>query len=167
LGQGTAHPVILDKSKAGGNDYFKWKYTFTLAYAGTIREGVNRITAKLVCQANPINLTKFYSINLTGMNGIVPKQFSAITRSNTAVTLLSSSSSSLSYQTPLINQSLPTSSNSSVSSDSSSGNHDNIYGKDHHNGMSRYHYHSMPPWGAVNIMAATVQSTILRTSPHA
>src|SRR5215467_16168634 len=74
---------------------------------------------------------------------------------------------SLSYQTPLINQSLPTSSNSSVSSDSSSGNHDNIYGKDHHNGMSRYHYHSMPPWGAVNIMAATVQSTILRTSPHA
>ena len=61
---------------------------------------------------------------------------------------------SLSYQTPLINQSLPTSSNSSVSSDSSRGNHDNIYGKDHHNGMSRYHYHSMPPWGAVNMMAA-------------
>jgi hypothetical protein len=28
-------------------------YTFTPAYAGTIREGINRITAKLLCQANP------------------------------------------------------------------------------------------------------------------
>src|SRR5215472_4756859 len=55
---------------AGGNDYSKWKYTFTPAYAATIREGINRITAKLLCQANPVNLTKFYSINVTGMNGI-------------------------------------------------------------------------------------------------
>jgi len=39
-----------------------------IAYAGTIREGINRITAKLLCQANPANLTKFYSINVTGMN---------------------------------------------------------------------------------------------------
>src|SRR5215831_10692498 len=58
----------------GGNDYSKWKYTFTPAYAGTIREGIDRITAKLLCQANPVNLTKFYSINVTGMNGIAPKQ---------------------------------------------------------------------------------------------
>jgi hypothetical protein len=75
--------------QAGGNDYSKWKYTFTPAYAGTIREGVNRIIAKLLCQANPVNLTKFYSINVTGMNGIVPKQ-SAITRSNTSILPLSS-----------------------------------------------------------------------------
>ncbi|MGB6590096.1 MAG: hypothetical protein WBE68_01150 [Candidatus Nitrosopolaris sp.] len=67
--------------QAGGNDYSKWNYTFTPAYAGTIREGINRITA--LCQANPANLTKFYSINVTGMNGIVPKQYSAITQSNT------------------------------------------------------------------------------------
>jgi hypothetical protein len=87
--------------QAGGNDYSKWKYTFTPAYAGTIREGINRITAKLLCQANPTNLTKYYSINVTGMNGIVPKQ-SVITRSNTSVAPLSSnSSSSLFYQTPL------------------------------------------------------------------
>ena len=69
--------------QTGGNDYSKWKYIFTPAYAGTIREGVNRITAKLHCQTNPANLTKFYSINVTGMNGIIPKQ-SAITRSNTS-----------------------------------------------------------------------------------
>ena len=31
---------------AGENDYSKWKYTFTPAYAGTIREGINRITAR-------------------------------------------------------------------------------------------------------------------------
>jgi hypothetical protein len=94
----------IPTGQAGGNDYSKWKYTFTPAYAGTIREGINRITAKLVCQANPVNLTKFYSINVTGMNGIVPKQ-SAITRSNTAVTPLSSNSSSyLFHPKPLINR---------------------------------------------------------------
>jgi hypothetical protein len=48
----------IPTGQAGGNDYSKWKYTFTPAYAGTIREGINRITAKLLCQANPSNLTK-------------------------------------------------------------------------------------------------------------
>ena len=105
--------------QAGGNDYSKWKYTFTPAYAGTIKEGINRITAKLLCQANPANLTKFYSINVTGMNGIVPKQYSAITQSNTTVAPLSSNSSSyLFHRTPLINHlSLPTNSNSSAFSE--------------------------------------------------
>jgi hypothetical protein len=125
--------------QAGGNDYSKWKYTFTPAYAGTIREGINRITAKLVCQANPVNLTKFYSINVTGMNGIVPKQ-SAITRNNTAVAPLSSnSSSSLFYQTPLINHlSLPTNSNSSASSGSSGHNLSNGKSSKHHGGYCSY-----------------------------
>jgi len=121
--------------ETGGNDYSKWKYTFTPEYAGTIREGINRITAKLLCQANPVSLTKFYSINVTGMNGIVPKQSSAITRNNTSVAPLSSnSSSSLFYQTPLINHlSLPTNSNSSASIGSSDSLHHSIYGKDHFN----------------------------------
>jgi biotin operon repressor len=43
-----------------------------------IKPSVAQLTA-----ANPVNLTKFYSINVTGMNGIVPKQYSAITQSNT------------------------------------------------------------------------------------
>jgi hypothetical protein len=108
----------IPTGQAGGNDYSKWKYTFTPEYAGTIRGGINRITAKLLCQANPANLTKFYSINLTGMNENVPES-SAITRSNTAVVPFSSNSSSyLFHQTPLINRSsFPT--NSSASSDSS------------------------------------------------
>src|ERR1700739_4129555 len=106
----------IPTGQAGGNDYSKWKYTFTPTYAGSIREGINRITAKLLCQANPANLTKFYSINVTGVNGIVPKQSSAIAQNNTAVPLLSSNSSSaLFYSTPLINHSsLPTNSNSSA-----------------------------------------------------
>jgi hypothetical protein len=128
--------------ETGGNDYSKWKYTFTPTYVGTIREGINRITAKLLCQAIPVNLTKFYSINVTGMNGIVPKQSSAITRSNTSVAPLSSnSSSSLFYQTPLINHlSLPTNSNASIGSSGSL--HDSICGKDHFNGKNSEHHGS-------------------------
>jgi hypothetical protein len=106
--------------QAGGNDYSKWKYTFTPTYAGTIREDLNRITAKLLCQAYPANLTKFYSINVTGMNGIVPKQYSALTRSNTTAAPLSSNTSSyLFHPTPLIDHlSLPPHSNFSTSSHS-------------------------------------------------
>ena len=128
----------IPTGQVGGNDYSKWKYTFTPAYAGTIREGLNRITAKLVCQSNPANLTKFYSINVTGMNGIVPK---SITQNNTAIAPLSSnSSSSLFYSTPLINHlSLPTNSNSSASI-GSSGLHHSIYGKDHFNGKNSKHH---------------------------
>jgi hypothetical protein len=126
--------------QTGGNDYSKWKYTFTPAYAGTIREGINRITAKLLCQANPANLTKFYSINVTGMNRIVPKQ-SAITRSTSVPPLSSNSSSSLFYQTPLINHlSLPTNSNSSASIGSSGSLHHGIYGKNHFNGKNSKHH---------------------------
>ena len=127
--------------QAGGNDYSKWKYTFTPAYAGTIREGINRITAKLLCQANPANLTKFYSINVTGMNGIASKQ-SAITRSNTSVAPLSSNSSSyLFHAAPLINHlSLPTNSNSSATIGSSGFLHHSIYGKDHFNGKNSKHH---------------------------
>jgi hypothetical protein len=118
-------------------------------------------------ESNPANLTKFYSISVTGMNGIIPKQSSAITQSNGTVVALSSNSSSYLFQpTPLINHlSVPTTSatssassdsssntghhlhrfsastSASVSSDSSSNRHHlhNIYGKDHPNGKSSKH----------------------------
>ena len=129
----------IPTGQAGGNDYSTWKYTFTPAYAGTIGEGVNRITAKLVCQANPVNLTKFYSINVTGMNAIVPRQ-SAITRSNTSVASPSSnSSSSLFYQTRLTNHwSLPTNSNSFAASGSSAHHLTNGKSSKHHGGHCTY-----------------------------
>jgi hypothetical protein len=110
--------------QAGGNDYSKWKYTFSPTYAATIREGLNRITAKLLCQAYPANLTKFYSINVTGMNGIVPKQYSAITRSNTTAAPLSSNTSSYLHPTRLIDHlSLPRNSNSTSSHSGKSSNY--------------------------------------------
>ncbi len=126
--------------QTGEHNYSKWKYTFTPAYAGTVREGINRITAKLLCQAYPANLTKFYSINVTGMNGIVPKH-SAITRSNTTAAPLSSNTSSyLFHAAPLINHlSLPTNSNSSATI-GSSGFHHSIYDKDHFNGKNSKHH---------------------------
>src|SRR5215467_1064123 len=70
----------------------------------------------LLLAANPGNLTKFYSINATGTNGIVPKQSSAITQNNTALAPLSSSSSShLFHPMPRVNHLLlPTNSKSSV-----------------------------------------------------
>ncbi|HXP50569.1 MAG TPA: hypothetical protein VN922_11475 [Bacteroidia bacterium] len=49
-----------------------------------IKPSVSQLTA-----ANPVNLTKSSGINVTGMNGIVPKQSSAITQNNTAVAPLS------------------------------------------------------------------------------
>ena len=68
----------------------------------------------------------------------------AITRSNTAVPPLSSnSSSSLFYQTPLINHlALPNNSNSPASIRRSGSLHDSIYGKDHFNGKNSKHHGS-------------------------
>ena len=102
--------------KAGGNDYSMWKSTFTPTYAALLEKA----------------LTEHREIT------------AAITCSNTAVAPLSSnSSSSLFYQTPLINHlSLPRNSNSSASIGSSGSLHDSIYGKDHFNGKNSKHHDS-------------------------
>jgi hypothetical protein len=118
----------------GGNDYSKWKYTFTPAYPGTIREGINRITAKLVCPANPANLTKFYSINVTGMNRIVPNKYSAITGNNT--TNSSNSSSLINHLSILAN-----------SASSGGGHrHHSINGKGHANTVESSNHHGGYPY---------------------
>ncbi len=50
----------------GGNtDYSTWRYGITPNYA-SIKQGQNKITAKVSCIANPTNLTKFTSLNVTG-----------------------------------------------------------------------------------------------------
>jgi len=113
----------VPSGQAGGNDYSKWNYTFSPTYAGTIREGLNKITAKLLCQAYPANLTKFYSINVTGTIGIVPKQYSGITRTNTTVAPLSSNSSSYLFQPTPVHLSLPRNSKSTSSHIGKSSNY--------------------------------------------
>jgi hypothetical protein len=53
----------------GANDYSKWNFLLTSNYA-SIKEGPdNKITAKLVCQPN---LTKWYSVNVTGTEQRTP-----------------------------------------------------------------------------------------------
>ena len=49
----------------GPMDYSKWNFTATPKYA-TVKEGVNKITAKYSCPPN-VNFTKFYSVNVTGV----------------------------------------------------------------------------------------------------
>jgi len=49
----------------GPMDYSKWTFTATPEYS-TVKEGVNKITAKYSCPLN-VNFRKFYSINVTGV----------------------------------------------------------------------------------------------------
>jgi hypothetical protein len=49
----------------GPKDYSNWTFTATPAYS-TIIQGINKITAKYSCPQN-VNLTKFYSVNVTGV----------------------------------------------------------------------------------------------------
>jgi hypothetical protein len=49
----------------GNNDYSKWNFKLTSHYT-MIKEGLNKITAKLACADNP-NLKKYYSVNVTGV----------------------------------------------------------------------------------------------------
>jgi hypothetical protein len=49
----------------GKNDYSTWKYSITSKYAA-LKQGQNKITSKVSCIATPTNLTKSYSVNVTG-----------------------------------------------------------------------------------------------------
>ncbi|PWU82622.1 MAG: hypothetical protein DLM72_00935, partial [Candidatus Nitrosopolaris wilkensis] len=51
---------------AHGGDYSSWNYTLTPHYT-TIKQGPNKLTAKLSCHDNSMNATKFYSVNITGV----------------------------------------------------------------------------------------------------
>lgn len=70
--------------QAGADDYSKWRYTLAPTYSGSIKEGFNRITAKLLCNSIPTT-PKFYSINITGVNEALLKlQHPAMRSNNTA-----------------------------------------------------------------------------------
>jgi hypothetical protein len=55
---------------SGTNDYSAWKYTITPKYA-SVKQGQNKITAKISCLSSPANLTKFYSVNVTGVARVI------------------------------------------------------------------------------------------------
>ena len=47
------------------DDYSTWIFSYTARYH-LIEDGANELTAKLFCLGNPMNLTKYYTINVTG-----------------------------------------------------------------------------------------------------
>lgn len=49
--------------KGGNSDYSSWIFK---AMSDVIKIGQNKITAKLVCVSSPTNVTKWYSVNVTG-----------------------------------------------------------------------------------------------------
>ena len=51
----------------GISDYSTWQFTYGEAYQ-IIKEGVNELTSKLTCINNPPNMTKYYSVNVTGIS---------------------------------------------------------------------------------------------------
>ena len=50
----------------GQNDYSNWTFTYTNRYH-LISEEANELTSKLSCIDNPANITKYYSVNVTGV----------------------------------------------------------------------------------------------------
>jgi hypothetical protein len=61
-------PAGLNYTEFGrkDNDYSKWIFTYTEKYH-LISEGTNELTAKLSCDIGPFNSTKYYSVNITGI----------------------------------------------------------------------------------------------------
>jgi hypothetical protein len=89
----------------GPNDYSNWTFTATQKYT-TIKEGMNKITAKYTCPQNA-NLTKFYSVNVTGVpakGGGLPQPASS-NNSNTNATSGGFPPSLPSVPTHIINES--------------------------------------------------------------
>jgi hypothetical protein len=53
------------KGTSGNGDYSNWEFHLTPDYS-PIKQGPNKITAKLECLKLPANLTKWYSVSVTG-----------------------------------------------------------------------------------------------------
>lgn len=63
----------------GTNDYSKWTFTFSQNYH-LIVEGTNELTSKIVCLDDSLGniTTKFYSINVTGINTNISSNSSSV-----------------------------------------------------------------------------------------
>ena len=49
------------------NDYSTWIFSYTQDYR-LIREGVNELTAKISCLYGPVSLSKYYTVNVIGVD---------------------------------------------------------------------------------------------------
>jgi hypothetical protein len=59
---------VVATGSEGNGDYSRWNYTYSTTYH-EITNGTNELTSKISCLASPTNLTKWYSINVTGIEG--------------------------------------------------------------------------------------------------
>jgi hypothetical protein len=59
-------PAIPQGTSGDNNDYSRWQFLLSPDYA-PIKQGENKITAKLECLKSPGNLTKWYSVSVTGV----------------------------------------------------------------------------------------------------
>ena len=60
---------VVATGSEGNGDYSRWNYTYSTTYH-KITNGTNELTSKISCLASPTNLTKWYSINVTGIEGL-------------------------------------------------------------------------------------------------
>jgi hypothetical protein len=116
----------------GATDYSSWKFTLTPKYA-VIKEGANKIISKITCRDISANLTKFYSVNVTGITNIQ-------TAGNGSALLAGPVPSN---QTQSINIDSPASANplssSSYKGDSNANNNDNEHHSSHSNDNNHHH----------------------------
>ena len=56
----------LPTGQRGPYDFSTWKYQLNNEYAA-IKPGSNKLTSKISCAANPTNVSKSYSVNITGV----------------------------------------------------------------------------------------------------
>jgi hypothetical protein len=105
-------PARANGTTGENNDYSKWSFILTSNYT-SIKEGVNEITSKLSCLPNVVdntnNITKWYSINVTGI---------AATTAETNNTTTSITPSTPSSPVPNSNAQVESESNQSQSLDS-------------------------------------------------
>jgi hypothetical protein len=72
--------VMSNGSSGAKDDYSKWYFTYTPAYHSIIN-GTNELTAKISCLDSPLNQTKWFSVNVTG---VVPTSTAAISNQTQA-----------------------------------------------------------------------------------
>jgi hypothetical protein len=119
---------VAARGPGGNNDYSAWTFTYTSAYS-LIKNGTNNLTSKISCIDSPTtgNLTKWNSVNLTGVDGLVqpqppPSITSAMGNSTNNTGLLISQSAALSAFEPTV---APTATTASEGDDDNSDNSDN------------------------------------------
>jgi hypothetical protein len=72
---------VVAAGSEGNGDYSRWNYTYT-TYYHEIVNGTNELTSKISCLASPTNLTKWYSINVTGIEGLISSRNDSSKSSN-------------------------------------------------------------------------------------